>query len=68
MAPKLQAMFGGGGQWHEAIKSAVRMDADTSQQLRGMWERNLETARAHSVKLTPQQFAEMTADENFPRD
>ncbi len=66
MAPKLQAIYGGGGQWHEAIEAAVRMDADTSQQLRSMWERNLETARAHGVTLTPQQFAEMVADENFP--
>ena len=66
MAPKLQAISGGGGQWHEAIEAAVRMDADTAQQLQGMWERNLETARAHGVKLSPQQFAEMVADENFP--
>jgi hypothetical protein len=68
MASKLQATFGGGGQWHEAIESAVRMDADTPQQLRDMWTRNLETARVHGVKLTPQQFAEMVADENFPLD
>lgn len=68
MAPKLQATFGGGGQWHEAIETAVRMEADTSQQIRDMWMRNLETARANGVKLTPQQFAEMVADSNFPLD
>ena len=68
MAPKLRAISGGGGQWHEAIESAVHMDADTPQQLRDMWARNLETARAHGLKLTPQQFAEMVADENFPLD
>lgn len=68
MAPKLQATFGGGGQWHEAIESAVRMDADTPEQLRGMWTRNLEVARANGVTLTAQQFAEMVADSNFPLD
>jgi hypothetical protein len=68
MAPKLQAISGGGGQWHEAIESAVRMDADTPQQLRDMWTRNLEIARASGVKLTPQKFAEMIVDENFPLD
>jgi hypothetical protein len=68
MAPKLQATFGGGGQWHEAIEGAVRMDADTPQQLRDLWTRNLEIARANNVKLTPQQFAEMVADSNFPLD
>ncbi len=66
MAPRLQRLFGGGGRWHDSIEVAVRMDADTSEQLRGMWERNLETARTHGVKLTPQQFAEMIVDENFP--
>ena len=68
MAPKLQAISGGGGQWHEAIESAVRMDANTPEQLRGMWARNQEIARANGVTLTPQQFAEMIADENFPLD
>jgi len=68
MAPKLQAIFGGGGQWHDAIESAVRMESDTPQQIRDMWARNLEIARAHGVKLTPQQFAEMVADDNFPLD
>ena len=65
MAPRLQRISGGGGQWHEAIESAVHMDADTPEQLRGMWARNLEVARANGVKLTPQQFAEMVADSNF---
>ena len=68
MAPKLQATFGGGGEWHNAIESAVRMEADTPQQIRDMWTRNLEIARANGVKLTPQQFAEMVADSNFPLD
>jgi hypothetical protein len=68
MAPKLQVTFGGGGQWHDAIEAAVRMDADTPQQLRDMWARNQEIARAQSVMLTPQKFAEMVADENFPCD
>jgi hypothetical protein len=44
------------------------MDADTPQQLRDMWTRNLEIARASGVKLTPQKFAEVIVDENFPPD
>jgi len=65
MAPKLQAIFGGGGQWHEAIESAVRMETETPSEIRDMWAKNLEIARANRVKLTPQQFAEMVADDNF---
>jgi hypothetical protein len=53
IASKLQAIFGGGGQWHDAIESAVRMEADTPQQIRDMWARNLEIARANGVQLTP---------------
>jgi hypothetical protein len=68
MAPKLQVQFGGGGQWQEAVERAVRMDADTPQQLRGMWARNQEAARAHGLTLTPEEFAVMVVDENFPLD
>jgi hypothetical protein len=42
------------------------MDADTPQQLRGMWARNLEIARANGLTLTPAEFAMMVVDENFP--
>ena len=68
MAPKLQARFGGRGQWHEAVERAVRMDADTPQQIRGMWARNLEVARANGLTLTPEEFAMMVVDDNFPLD
>jgi len=68
MASKLQARFGGGGQWHEAVECAVRMEADTPQQIRDMWARNLEIARANGVTLTPEEFAMMVVDDNFPLD
>jgi hypothetical protein len=68
LAPRLQRVSGGGGQWHEAIESAVHLQADTPQRLRGMWAKNLEIARANGLKLTPQEFAEMIADSNFPID
>ena len=68
IAPKLQARFGGGGQWHQAVECAVRMDADTPQQIRGMWARNLEIARANGLTLTPEEFAMMVVDDNFPLD
>ena len=66
--PKLLARFGGGGRWHEAIERAVRMDADSPQQLRGMWARNLEVARANGLTLTPEEFSMMVVDDNFPLD
>ncbi|HKQ11641.1 MAG TPA: hypothetical protein VJS85_10650 [Rhizomicrobium sp.] len=66
LAPKLQAIYGGNGQWHEAIEAAVRMPADMPQSIRGMWEKNLEIARANNVPaLSAQKFAEMFVDENL---
>jgi len=66
LAPKLQAVYGGNGQWHEAIEAAVRMPADMPQVIRDMWAKNLEIAKANNVPaLSAQQFAELFVDENL---
>jgi hypothetical protein len=66
LAPKLQSIYGGKGQWHEALEAAVRMPADMPQQVRDMWDKNLEIARANNVPaLSAQKFAEMFVDENL---
>ena len=65
MAPKLRAIYGGNGQWHEAVAAAVHMPADMPVAIRDMWARNLEIARAKGVTLEPQAFAEMFVDENL---
>ncbi len=68
MAPKFQAQFGGGGQWHEAIERAVRMEQDMPQQIQDVWARNLQVARANGLTLTPEEFAMMVVDSNLPLD
>ena len=65
MGPKLQSMYGGGGEWHDAIAAAMHMPAEMPAAIRDMWVRNLEIARANGVTLPPQKFAEMFVDENF---
>ena len=66
LAPKLQAVYGGEGSWHEAVAAAVRMPPETAEAIRAMWTQNLEIARANGVApLTPQKFAEMVVDENL---
>ena len=66
LAPKLQAIYGGNGQWHEAIEAAVHMPADMPQQIRDLWAKNLEIAKANNVPaLSAQKFAEMFVDENL---
>lgn len=65
MAPKLQAIYGGNGEWHEAVAVAVHMPADMPVVIRDMWARNIEIARTSGVTLDPQLFAEMFVDENL---
>ncbi|QEX16441.1 hypothetical protein FRZ44_17340 [Hypericibacter terrae] len=65
IAPKLQTIYGGAGQWHEAIAAAARMPSEMPDVIRDMWARNLEIARANGVTLLPQKFAEMFVDENL---
>jgi hypothetical protein len=65
MAPKLQSIYGGDGQWHDAIAQAMHMPEGMPAAIRDMWARNLEIARVNNVTLTPQQFAEMFVDNNF---
>ncbi len=65
MAPKLQTIYGGGGEWHEAVAAAVRMPANMPVAIRDMWSKNLEIAQANGVTLHPQMFAEMAVDSNF---
>ncbi len=65
MAPKLQAIYGGNGEWHEAVAAAVHMSADMPTAIRDMWAKNLEIARSNGVTLPPQVFAEMFVDQNL---
>jgi len=65
MAPKLQALYGGNGEWHEAVAAAVHMPADMPVAIKDMWAKNLEIARAKGVTLRPQAFAEIFVDENL---
>jgi hypothetical protein len=67
MAPKLQAIYGGNGEWHEAISAAVHMPPDMPLAIRDMWAKNLEIARSNGVTLAPQTFAEMVVDDNSAR-
>jgi hypothetical protein len=66
LAPKLQAVYGGNGAWHEAVAAAVRMPTDMPQLIRDMWDKNLEIARTNNVPaLSAQKFAELFVDENL---
>src|SRR4051794_9349497 len=59
MAPELQSIHGGGGEWHDAIAAAMHMPPGMPEAIRDMWVRNREIARANDMTIAPQQFAEM---------
>ena len=65
MAPKLQALYGGGGHWYEAVAASVHLPDSISDTIRSMWRKNRDIARANRVALTPQKFAEMFVDDNL---
>ncbi len=65
MAPKLHALYGGGGAWHEAIAASMKMPPDMPSAIQRAWANNCEIAKANNLTLTPQRFAEMFVDENF---
>lgn len=65
MAPRFQAIYGGNGEWHEAVAAAVHLPADMPTIIRDTWTRNLEIARENGATLHPQAFAEMFVDENL---
>jgi hypothetical protein len=65
MTPKLREIYGHSGEWPEIIAASVGLPLEASSDIRGMWERNQEIARANDVELPPQRFAEMFVDDNF---
>jgi hypothetical protein len=65
LGPKLQALYGGDGEWYQAVAAAVRAPADMQVSIRNMWARSLDIARANGTVLSPQNFAEIFVDENF---
>lgn len=64
IAPKLKEIYGGDGNWQEAIATAIHMPSDLPIAIQGMWLRNQELARLNGAALQPQVFAQIVADDN----
>jgi hypothetical protein len=65
MTPKLQAIYGGKGEWYEVIASAIHMPPEMPAVIQNTWANNVEIAQTKELALTPQNFAEMFVDQNF---
>ena len=61
----VQRTFGGGADWKETIRNALRLEASLDEELRTLWRKNRESSKAQGLVLHPAQFAEMIVDKNF---
>jgi hypothetical protein len=66
MAPHLGRTFSAKGTWQEVVASVMEFPPDMPATFNAMWLRNQEIARENGAVITPQRFAEMLVDENFP--
>jgi len=68
MTPKLQEVYKRGGNWQSIVAAEMEFPPAFPDTLKQLWEKNTEIASKNGVRLSPQQFAEMVVDENFPVD
>ena len=61
----VQRTFGGGTDWKQTVRGVLQIEESLDEQLRRVWQRNQEIARANETVLHPVQFAKMVADQNF---
>lgn len=66
MAPKLSEVFGFDGRWNEILEQRLELPANLKQLLLETWQRDSARALSHGMELSPQRFAEMFVDANFP--
>ncbi|MDQ0469771.1 hypothetical protein [Labrys wisconsinensis] len=64
--PMLQKTYNATGSWQDVVTGVVGLNPEVRGHLQELWKRNQEIARQHKTSLEPQDFAEMSVDENFP--
>ncbi|MET0458730.1 MAG: hypothetical protein ABW195_05760 [Ilumatobacteraceae bacterium] len=64
MTPKFREVFTGDGPWPEIIAAQAGLSEQDLDQLRAMWQRNQERARAAGVALDAEDWARQVADRN----
>jgi hypothetical protein len=65
IAEVVQRGFGGGSDWMATVRERLHINDSLDEQLRTMWAKNQDIARANGTILHPIQFARMVADTNW---
>ena len=63
MEPKLSETWSLQGSWHGMIESLLEIPPSLPDDLRAMWQRNLETARDNNAEPPTEMFAQSIADQ-----
>jgi len=61
----VRQVYGGNDDWKVTLRSTLRLSSPLDDSLRGMWERNQQTARLNNMTLSSDEFAEMIVQSNF---
>ncbi len=61
----VQRVFGGGADWKQTMRNALRLEESLDEELRTLWQKDRDSNRARGLVLHPAQFAEMVVDKNF---
>ena len=63
MEPQLRQAWSLDGSWHQMIESLVEISPAMPDELRGMWQRNLEKARENNLDPPTEMFVQSIADQ-----
>lgn len=63
MEPSLRQTWSLDGAWHEMIEELLQLPPAMRDELRAMWQRNLQTAREHGVPASVEMFSQSIADQ-----
>ena len=61
----IQRVYGGGEDWKETLRYALRLDSDVEDKFRKLWHKNMDAAHQDKVALNPAAFVKTIVDENF---
>jgi hypothetical protein len=63
MEPYFEKTWGHQGDWHEMIQATLHLPTSLPDQLRKMWQRNLELAQKENVPPPTEMFVRQIADQ-----
>ena len=63
MEPNLRNTWKLDGTWHEMIEALLELKSSMQNELRAMWQRNLEAAKQHGVAPPVAMFSQSIADQ-----